>query len=79
MSFPGLEKLYSQGLQFMPGQGVGVGFGGIGVGVGLGAMGVGCIVGRGVGSGAFVAIGLDIACEALCVGGVDVTVVPTGL
>ena len=45
MSLPGV-KLYPQGLQFIPGHGVGGGC--VGLGVGVGEM-VGCGVGVGVG------------------------------
>ena len=64
MSLPGV-KLYPQGLQFIPGHGVGGGCVGLGVGVGemVGVgVGVGVLVGVGVGVtvgvGTWVAVGL---------------------
>ena len=54
MSLPGV-KLYPQGLQFIPGHGVGGGC--VGLGVGVGEM-VGCGVGVGVGFCVGVGVGV---------------------
>ncbi len=71
IGFPGLEKLYPQGLQFMPGHGVGVCGGWVGTGVWVGALvgfavgvGVGLCVGFDVGDGTEVTIGLCMIAAA---------------